>query len=113
MCWCWSDRGSQIQHLSFSHPCRANPRRGMMGMMKHRLIQAIAALIVLATPLLAWAAENDEVKYDAKAVGFKRGEGQTVIAGDASTALTWMLFIFLAMVCLSVMFKNAKRTHLD
>jgi hypothetical protein len=85
----------------------------MMDPMRHRLIQVAVALTMLVMPLLAWAAENDEVHYDAKAVGFKVGEGQTVVAGDSSTALTWILFIFLAMVCLSVMFKNAKRTHLD
>jgi hypothetical protein len=36
-----------------------------------------------------------------------------VLVDNDSTALTWLLLVFLGMVTLGVMFKNAKRTHLD
>lgn len=81
----------------------------MMQIMKARFIAAAVALLGLLMPTLAMAAENDEVIYNPRLTGFK----QNMSAGDASTALTWLLLIFLALVCVSVMFKNAKRSHLD
>jgi len=36
-----------------------------------------------------------------------------VTLADSTTSLIWLLFIFLAALALGVLFRNAKRTHLD
>jgi hypothetical protein len=80
----------------------------MMGLMKQRILSfCVAALTVLYAPLLALA--EDEVKYNPRLVGYKTN----VAVPDRSSALTWILLLFLAAICVAVLFKNAKRTHLD
>ena len=67
---------------------------------------------VLALALLwpaAAMAQDEDVKYDARLDGY---ENKVHLDSD-STALTWLLLVALAMVAMGVMFKNAKRTHLD
>ena len=66
----------------------------------------VAGLLMPAVAL----AQDEAVKNDARLEGY-----QTKVAIDSgdSTALTWLLLVFLSMVALGVMFKNAKRTHLD
>jgi hypothetical protein len=72
-----------------------------------RLLALAAAC--LACPLLAWAADDDvDVPHDARMEGY-----QLPMALEGSPALTWMLFAVLAVLCVSVLFKNAKRSHLD
>lgn len=75
------------------------------------------------TPACAWAfaaamtflaptsvpAQEEAAENDARLDGY---ENNVVIADD-SVALTWILFVFLTMVTLGAVFKNAKRTHLD
>jgi hypothetical protein len=68
----------------------------------------IAAAAVLA-PFSALAQEED-VKNDARLEGYST---KVALDGGDSTALTWLLLVFLAMVALGVMFKSSKRTHLD
>jgi len=77
--------------------------------MKHRLLSiGLAVLMMLLSPLGALAQE--EIKYyDARLEGYPSG----VTLELGSTALTWLLFVFLSVVCIGVMFKNARRTHLD
>lgn len=77
--------------------------------MKHRLLSiGWAALTLLLSPISAMAQE--ELKYyDARLEGYPTN----VTLESSSTALTWLLFIFLAVICIGVMFKNARRTHLD
>jgi len=67
---------------------------------------ALAALLLPATAL----GQEEDVKNDARLEGYPTKV--SLESGD-STALTWLLLVFLAMVALGVMFKNAKRTHLD
>jgi cytochrome c-type biogenesis protein CcmH/NrfF len=69
------------------------------------------AIMVLTTPMVALARrpEADRDIVDARLEGYN----QTVSLEPKSTALVWMLFLFLAVVGLAVMFKDAKRTHLD
>lgn len=83
----------------------------MMWGMKHRLFGLYFALACLLTPVFALAKGEDEEAQLLEA----RLEGYTdpVRMDSGSTALTWLMFIFLAVVALAVMFKNAKRTHLD
>ena len=69
------------------------------------LLMAAATLLV---PVVTRAQEED-VKNDARLEGY---ETKVTVDSD-STALSWLLLVFLAMVALGVMFKSAKRTHLD
>ena len=69
------------------------------------------ASVVLMTPMVALA-RHGEVERDIVDARLE-GYNQTVSLEPKSTALMWMLFLFLAVVGLAVMFKDAKRTHLD
>jgi hypothetical protein len=85
----------------------------MMTGMKHRILMALTALIaLLGSPLAALAQRQSEEGpeiWDARLAGFPKN----VILGGHSTALVWFVFIVLAFIALVVLFKNAKRTHLD
>ena len=70
---------------------------------------ALLAAAAVLTPIVALAQEED-VKHDARLEGYT--SNVALESGD-STALTWLLLVFIAMIALGVMFKNAKRTHLD
>ena len=76
------------------------------------LFVASVWLLTTAVTLLAPAvavAQEEAVKNDARLEGY----ATKVTVDSDSTALSWLLLVFLAMVALGVMFKNAKRTHLD
>ena len=77
--------------------------------------RATQAVLLLVLNLLYWPAtvlaqSSSWEGYDARLEGYG---GQNVTIEGSSTALTWILFLFLAIVCVGVTFKNAKRTHLD
>jgi len=77
--------------------------------MKQRLISVwcwVAGLLLC--PMVALA-EDEAPQIDAKLAGY----GNSVKVGDASSTLMWGLFILLAAVCIAVLFKDAKRSHLD
>ena len=67
---------------------------------------ACAAVFMTAAPVLA---QEDAPKHDARLDGYA---GNVALPSN-STALIWLLFVFLAVVALAAMFKDAKRTHLD
>ncbi len=69
---------------------------------------AVGGLQLLTMPLLALAQNSDEVRPDARLEGY----GKTVSIGE-STSLTWLLLVFLGVVCVAPLFMNARRTHLD
>jgi len=85
--------------------------------MKQRLIRLLAAVLpILLTPALALARRYEEEKeiVDARLEGFvKDGKAVDVTLQGGGTALTWLLLVFLAVLCVAALFKNAKRTHLD
>ena len=82
----------------------------MMNRMKHRLIMGAGALFVLlASPLSALAQPEEREILDARLEGYPHN----VTLEGGSTALTWVLFITLALLALGGLFKDAKRTHLD
>jgi len=68
--------------------------------------------LALATAVLPAAAlaQDEGAKNDARLEGY---EARVQFESGDNTALTWILLVFLAMVSMGVMFKNAKRTHLD
>jgi hypothetical protein len=77
--------------------------------MKHRLIMTCGALLAwLATPLSALAQDEDREILDARLEGYPSN-----VTLDSSSALTWIVFIILALLALGSLFKDAKRTHLD
>ena len=72
------------------------------------LCVCFATFAVAAAPTIALAQEED-VKVDARLEGYQT----SVTVSNQSTALMWLLFVFLGVVALAVLFKDAKRTHLD
>jgi hypothetical protein len=71
----------------------------------------VAVLVALPGSLLVVspAAAQEEKTNDARLEGFT---GDVKVEND-STALVWLFLILLAVVALSPLFKDAKRTHLD
>jgi hypothetical protein len=72
------------------------------------LCACLAFTLVLSTPVKVLAEDAPEV-YDARLQGYT----ETVQLDSGSTALTWLLLIALGVLCLGVLFKDAKRSHLD
>ena len=65
----------------------------MIDRMKHRLFGRLPARII----------------YDARLEGYENNV--TLDAGG--TGLTWLLLVVLGVLCIGVLFKSGKRTHLD
>ncbi len=81
----------------------------MMLCMRYRTIRLVAAVAALFYgPAFALAQEED-VKLPAQLIGYEK----KVIVPDASMTLMWGVFILLAAICIAVLFKDAKRSHLD
>ena len=78
---------------------------------------AVACLISLAasgvcTPAIA---QDDEPKMvDARLEGYGTRDKPVVVAlQQGNTSLTWVLLVILGSMAVGVMFKHAKRSHLD
>lgn len=84
----------------------------MISRMKHLMRILCCLAVLLAAPTVASARESFEEPemYDARLEGYERNVN---INPPGTTALTWLLLVFLATVGVGVMFKDAKRTHLD
>jgi hypothetical protein len=86
------------------------PRPGRASALKRWLLLAclcVAALIL--GPSKALAVDDDEVERDGRIEGYTG----SVSVENQSTALMWLLFVFLGVIGLIALFKDAKRTHLD
>jgi len=84
----------------------------MMNVMKYRLMSLYVTLAILLTPVIALARsteDEDTVKLEARLEGYTT----KVRLDSSSTALTWLMIGFLCAIAIAVLFKNAKRTHLD
>jgi hypothetical protein len=87
-----------------------NPLLLKLGRPLRRMLIAIClAVAVVTTPMTARAAEDESTSYDARIEGY----GQKVQLDAGSTALTWLLLVVLGVLSVAVLFKDAKRTHLD
>jgi len=80
---------------------RSAARRWMLG--------AALALVLVASASKPALADDEPTDYDARLLGYDK----TVQLDSGTTALTWVLLIVLSIVCLGVLFKDAKRSHLD
>jgi hypothetical protein len=77
-----------------------------------RLLTTAAMAFVLLAPVLCRAASSDpdeQSPIDARTVGYDH----EMWLKNGSTSLTWLFLIVLVIVGMCVMFKNAKRSHLD
>jgi len=77
-----------------------------------RFIVACALCLGVSLPGTVQAASSSDQEvspHDARTEGYQ----PKAQVDSNSTALLWLLFAFLSVVALSVLFKNAKRTHLD
>jgi hypothetical protein len=80
-----------------------------MSLMKVRLLRLVCWLVgVFLFPAMTLAADEEKMP-DARIQNFQK----VVSLPEGGTALTWLLLIFLSIICLAALFKNAKRTHLD
>lgn len=75
-----------------------------------RFIAACVTCCVLAMPTAARAADDEEAPtHDARTEGY---DGKVQFA-KSSSVFAWFVLAPLAIVTLGVLFKDAKRTHLD
>lgn len=81
--------------------------------MKSRIYGWFCALaIVLMSPAMTLARQYQEEReiVDARLEGYDK---VNISLAPSGTALMWLLLIFLTVVTVAVMFKDAKRSHLD
>ena len=86
--------------------------------MRNRLRVWCAALCLLVGMLAApggAVAQEPDPDLDARLQGYvdRKGGPTKVEVAKNSTATTWLMFLFFAAIGMAVLFKNAKRTHLD
>jgi hypothetical protein len=81
-----------------------------MHAMKQKLLTMLLAVVgIVICPASLFAQDEESKIYDARLEGY----GSNVTLENSSTALMWLLLFVLAAMCVGVMFKNARRTHLD
>ena len=86
---------------------KMNPRP-FTALRRWLLLACLCLSAVVLAPTTA-RAQDEEVKVDARLEGYQGN----VSVENQSTALIWLLFVFLAVCAVGVLFKDAKRTHLD
>ena len=78
------------------------------------LMGVAAWMCTIATPAITWAQSNgndsDAKPIDARLYGFS---GKVALADPGSSGLCWVMLILLCLVTVGVMFKSARRSHLD
>ena len=80
-----------------------------------RLAKMLAIAFAILVPLATFASSSDDEGgdgIDARLKGYKDG-GSLALKDASGTALMWILLVILAVLCIGVLFMNAKRTHLD
>lgn len=90
-----------------------HPRRPGRGPRRRRLLGAVLTLGALVGPVLGppsmARADENELKNDVRLEGY---EGKKPVL-DGGAATSYLLLFALGVVGLAVMFKDAKRSHLD
>jgi hypothetical protein len=100
--------------MTSSMPCKlpaSRRKRSRPSWFRARAMTACCGLaLVLGSPALAHADTAQELEEtDARLGGYDQG----VKLEKSGVAVTWMLYIVLAVIGCSVMLKNANRSHLD
>ena len=87
----------------------------MMRPMRKFLRSFATALLLFGLAGPAHAQDDDEVRPDARLEGFRDAEGKLVkaVLPESGMGGTWAVFVMMGVLCVGVMFKNGKRTHLD
>jgi hypothetical protein len=75
--------------------------------LRSRIGAAVVAIVLAAA---APAARADDKAVNPKMIGYPK---EITVDVEGSTATTWLLLIGLGIICVGVMFKAGKRTHLD
>jgi hypothetical protein len=77
-----------------------------------RCLTLAAAVAPIAISAMSWAAAKteDSPELEARFEGYKDA---VRLETPGSTAPYWLLLVGLGLVCLIVLFKDAKRSHLD
>jgi hypothetical protein len=94
-------------HMNPRPHAAASPRP-LTALRRWMLLACLCLSGVVLAPSTA-RAQEEEIKQDARLEGY---QGNVSVANQ-STALMWLLFVLLAVIALAVLFKDAKRTHLD
>jgi hypothetical protein len=77
--------------------------------MKQRLMRWFWGIVmVLLTPAMAVAQSQEELPESRL-----QGYSVSVTVDSAPGVINWLLILFLTAITVAVLFKNAKRTHLD
>src|SRR5688500_11000788 len=95
------------------HPTPIHHTKPLMTRLLVLACSALAVTLPLLAPVIAFAQRRGEEEGSEFKEGRLEGYTFNVRAPEGGPALTYLLFIFLAVLGLAVMFKNAKRTHLD
>ena len=79
-----------------------------------RSFKRFVAAFLLAVSLIAYnphsaMAKDEEDHYDARVQQYD----PDLELKSSSTGMAWMLMLFMGVVCVAVIFKDAKRSHLD
>ena len=72
----------------------------------------LASSLLFATPHAA-CADPGKIDDDAHYDGRVQGYDPDVELPSGSNGMTWFLVLILGVMCVSVIFKDAKRSHLD
>ena len=91
------------------HAVVPRPATGPVTALRRWLLIACLCLGAVVLAPSAARAQDEEIKQDARLEGYQG----TVSVSNQSTALMWLLFVLLAVIAVAVLFKDAKRTHLD
>lgn len=75
---------------------------------RSKYLPVVLLSLVMLGSTASSARADDEVALDARLEGYA-----TKVDIGGSTALNWLLLAFLSAVALGVLFKDAKRSHLD
>ena len=80
------------------------------GLKKSLAAILLAVSFVAATPHSAMATREEDIEhYDGRLQGYD----PDVELKSSSTGMAWILTVCLGVVCVVVIFKDAKRSHLD
>ncbi len=89
---------------------RFKSRSPLRALKRYAAAACLATVFSLGSPVHAFAREDpDAVHYDARVQGYS----PDVELKGGGLGMIWMMFVLLGVVSVSVIFKDAKRSHLD